>query len=105
MAYAIGPQKTSDAIGIMPREAAAAVSTIGRVRCVVASITASQGCKPLAMSISIWSIRITELRMIIPLSAMMPRIATKPIGVPVGNSASTTPIRPNGATLITRNTF
>jgi hypothetical protein len=35
-----------------------------------------------------------------PLSAMMPRIATKPIGVPVGNNAMTTPIRPNGATLI-----
>ena len=57
------------------------------------------------MSMSIWSIRITELRMIIPLRAMIPRIATKPIGVPVGNSAATTPIRPRGATLITRNIF
>ena len=46
------------------------------------------------MSMSIWSIRITELRMIIPLNAMMPRMATKPIGVPVGNKAATTPIKP-----------
>ena len=38
IAQAIGPQKTSDAIGIMPSEAAAAVNTIGRSRCVVASI-------------------------------------------------------------------
>src|SRR6516165_7965242 len=89
----------------MPSEAAAAVSTIGRSRWVVASITASQGCSPLARSMSIWSTRITELRMIMPLSAMMPRIATNPIGVPVGNSANTTPIRPSGATLITRNIF
>jgi len=89
----------------MPREAAAAVSTIGRMRCVVASITASQGCKPLAMSMSIWSIRITEFLMIIPLRAMIPRIATKPIGVPVGSNAMTTPIRPSGATLIARNIF
>ncbi|MNP02892.1 hypothetical protein D3C76_947570 [compost metagenome] len=40
-----------------------------------------------------------------PISARMPRIATKPIGVPVGTSASTTPIRPSGATLATRNIF
>ena len=40
-----------------------------------------------------------------PLNAMMPRIATKPIGVLVGNNAMTTPIRPNGATLMTRNIF
>ena len=89
----------------MPSEAAAAVSTIGRKRFVVASTTASQGCRPLAISMSIWSIRITELRMIIPLKAMIPRIATKPIGVPVDNKAATTPIRPSGATLITRNNF
>jgi phospholipid transport system substrate-binding protein len=64
-------RNTSEAIGIIPSEAAAAVSTIGRMRFVVASITASQGCKPLAMSISIWSIRITELRMIMPLRAII----------------------------------
>jgi hypothetical protein len=45
------------------------------------------------------------LRMIILLSAIMPRIATKPIGVPVGSNAITTPIRPNDATLITRNSI
>jgi len=62
----------------MPKEAAAAVSTIGRKRCVVASITASQGRNPLARSMSIWTIRITELRMIMPLNAIMPRMATNP---------------------------
>ena len=36
------------AIGIMPRIAAAAVSRIGRNRCVVASTTASQGWRPFA---------------------------------------------------------
>ena len=40
-----------------------------------------------------------------PISATMPRIATKPSGVPVGSSAATTPIRPSGATLITRKSF
>jgi hypothetical protein len=42
----------------MPREAAEAVSTIGRKPCAVASVTASQRCSPLARSMSIWSIRI-----------------------------------------------
>lgn len=41
--------------------------------------------------------------MIMPASAIVPRIATKPMGVWVGSSAATTPIRPNGATLTTRN--
>ena len=41
----------------------------------------------------------------IPISASTPRRATKPNGVPVGNSATTTPINPKGATLTTRNSF
>ncbi|MCY1175481.1 hypothetical protein D9M73_157230 [compost metagenome] len=43
--------------------------------------------------------------MMIPISARIPRIATKPMGVPVGTSAITTPISPSGATLATRNSF
>ena len=43
--------------------------------------------------------------MMMPTSASTPRIATKPMGVPVGTSASTTPISPSGATLATRNIF
>ncbi|MNG06826.1 hypothetical protein D3C84_900950 [compost metagenome] len=89
----------------MPMLAAAAVNRIGRRRCSVASTTASQGDEPCATKASIWVTRITELRMMMPISARMPRIATKPIGVPVGTSASTTPIRPSGATLATRNIF
>ncbi|MNL17964.1 hypothetical protein D3C87_1390870 [compost metagenome] len=89
----------------MPRLAAAAVSRIGRRRCSVASSTASHCEEPSATNASIWVTRITELRMMMPISARMPRIATKPIGVPVGTSASTTPIKPSGATLATRNIF
>ncbi|KEF90283.1 hypothetical protein RLJV_23575 [Pseudomonas aeruginosa] len=40
--------------------------------------------------------------MMMPISARIPRIATKPIGVPVGSNAATTPISPSGATLATR---
>jgi hypothetical protein len=69
----------------------------------VASITAFHLSRPAAMFVSIWSMRMTEFRMIMPLSAMMPRIATKPNGVPVDSNAATTPISPNGATLTTRN--
>lgn len=43
--------------------------------------------------------------MMMPISARIPRIATKPIGVPVGSNAATTPISPSGATLATRNSF
>ena len=88
-------------IGIMPRIAAAAVSMIGRNLWVVASITAFQGSTPCARSCSIWWTRITELRMIMPASAMMPSVAMKPIGVLVVSSAVATPMRPSGATLIT----
>ena len=40
-----------------------------------------------AMSWSIWSTRITELRMMIPDSAIVPSIATKPNGLPNASSA------------------
>ena len=40
MAYAIGPQKTVGAMGIMPNIAAVAVNRMGRKRCEVASMTA-----------------------------------------------------------------
>ncbi|KAF1068139.1 MAG: hypothetical protein GAK45_01452 [Pseudomonas citronellolis] len=43
--------------------------------------------------------------MMMPISARIPRIATKPIGVPVGSSAATTPINPSGATLATSSIF
>ena len=39
--------------------------------------------------------------MIMPASAMIPRMAMKPIGVLVVSSAIATPMRPSGATLIT----
>ena len=78
-------------IGIMPRIAAAAVSMIGRNLWVVASITAFQGSTPCARSCSIWWTRITELRMIMPASAMMPSVAMKPIGVFVVSSAAGDP--------------
>ena len=69
MAKAIGPQKTSRAIGIMPRMAAAAVSRIGRRRCRWRSITASQAGLPCGEGSSICTTRITELRMMMPISA------------------------------------
>ena len=91
------------AIGTMPRIAAAAVSRIGRKRCVVASTTASQGWRPCAFSVSTWSTRITELRAIMPVRASTPSSATKPSGLPESRRAATTPMRPSGATLSTRN--
>ncbi|MNJ71836.1 hypothetical protein D3C77_684280 [compost metagenome] len=45
------------------------------------------------------------MRMMMPINARIPRIATKPMGVPVGTSARTTPIKPSGATLATRKSF
>src|SRR5262249_10242502 len=38
-----------------------------------------------------------------PSSARIPRRATKPSGLPDNSSAATTPIKPSGATLNTRN--
>jgi hypothetical protein len=53
MVIAIGPQKALRASGIMPRIAAAAVSTTGRARRTVASMMARYRSWPAAMSRSI----------------------------------------------------
>jgi hypothetical protein len=66
IATAIGPQKTLRVSGIIARIAAAAVSMIGRKRRTVDPTIASQAGLPAFSSCSIWSTRITELRMIIP---------------------------------------
>ena len=47
---------------------------------------------PSLRNCSICMIRITELRIRMPISASTPRIATKPSGAPLGSSAATTPI-------------
>jgi hypothetical protein len=47
----------------------------------------------LAVPANLAAIRITELRIRIPISASTPRIATKPRGAPLGSRAITTPIR------------
>ena len=80
IATAIGPKNTLRDSGIIASTAASAVNTIGRKRRTVASIIACHGLSPAAMSCSIWSTRITELRMIIPDNAMVPSMATKPNG-------------------------
>jgi hypothetical protein len=49
-----------------------AVSMIGRKRETVASTAASHTPRPCARSVSIWSIRMTALRAIMPTSAKMP---------------------------------
>src|SRR6516164_8353068 len=64
IANAMGPQNTVGAIGIIPRVAAEAVSRIGRVRWIAAITMASQGWCPAAISVPIWSMRMTELRAI-----------------------------------------
>ncbi len=97
IATAIGPKKSLRVSGIIASTAAAAVSTIGRKRRTVAPTIASHGAAPAAMSCSIWSTRITELRMMMPDSAIVPSIATKPNGLPKASSASVTPISPSGA--------
>src|SRR5262249_42556890 len=45
----------------------------------------------------------TAFLVIMPSSARMPRMATKPSGLPDTSSAATTPISPSGPTLSTRN--
>ena len=40
--------------------------------------------------------------MIMPASAMIPRMAMNPIGVPVASRMAATPMSPSGATLTTR---
>ena len=62
MATAMGPQNTLRDSGIMASTAAAAVNTMGRSLCTAASTIASQADTPRARPLSIWSIRITELR-------------------------------------------
>src|SRR6516164_7271499 len=104
IANAIGPQNTVGAIGIMPSDAAEAVSKMGRVRWIAAVTTASHTCSPASICLPTSSMRITELRAIMPTSASTPRIATKPSGFCASSNAPTTPIRPSGATLSTSNT-
>src|ERR1700742_4805259 len=81
MVIAIGPQNAERDNGIMARIAASAVSTTGRARRTVASTMASRRRAPWLTSDSIWSTRITPLRMIMPMSAINPRSATKPNGL------------------------
>jgi len=96
MATAMGPQKTERDRGIMASAAAAAVSTMGRQRRTAESMMASHGAEPSLMSCSIWSTRITELRMIMPNSAMTPRLATKPSGRCSSSKAKAAPATPSG---------
>ena len=93
----MGPQNTCLEIGISARLAAAAVSRIGRARLSEASNTACHWLRPCASSAWISWTRMIELRIRIPISARMPRIATKPMGTPKGTSVATTPMRPRGA--------
>ena len=96
MAKAIGPQKMVGAIGIRPSTVEMAVSTSGVRRLPQAVITASITLLPAARSSSMETIRITAFLAIMPISARMPRIATKPSGRLNSSSAATTPIRPSG---------
>ena len=96
IATAIGPQNTLRDSGIIASTAAAAVSTIGRKRRTADSTIASQVGTPRERSCSIWSIRITELRMIMPISAITPSSATKPNGRSSNSSAAATPAMPSG---------
>src|SRR3954469_3596904 len=97
MVIAIGPQNAERDSGIMARIAASAVSTTGRARRTVASTIASLRVRPAATSVSIWSTRITALRMIMPASAIRPNSATKPNGWLATLSASEAPMMPSGA--------
>ncbi len=101
IATAIGPQNTLRDSGIIASTAAAAVSTIGRRRRTADSTIASQAGTPAARSLSIWSIRITELRWIIPISAITPSSATKPNGRFSNSSAPATPAMPSGPVMNT----
>ncbi len=96
IATAMGPQKTERDRGIMASTAAAAVSTMGRSRRTADSTIASQVGMPLARSCSIWSIRITELRWIMPMRAITPSRATNPNGRPSSRRAPATPAMPSG---------
>ncbi|KAG0754952.1 hypothetical protein G6F22_020787 [Rhizopus arrhizus] len=52
---------------------------------------------PASMSCWIWSIRITELRMIMPASAIVPSSATKPNGARNSSRNRVAPMMPSGA--------
>ncbi len=104
IATAIGPKNTERDSGIIASTAASAVSTIGRKRRTVASMIASHAGLPCAMSCSIWSTRITELRMIMPNSAIVPSIATNPNGTRSNSRNRLTPISPSGAVSHTSST-
>jgi hypothetical protein len=97
MATAMGPKNTLRDNGIIASTAAIAVRTMGRKRRTVASIRALYGVLPAAMSCSIWSVRMMELRMIMPDSAMAPSMATKPKGTRNTSRNRVMPIRPSGA--------
>src|SRR5438874_2576095 len=94
MVMAMGPQKMLPASGIMPRMAARAVRTTGRARRTVAPMIARWRPWPAEISRSIWSTRITVLRMIMPASAISPSRATKPNGdaVPGGDGQRRQPL-------------
>src|ERR1700737_1394350 len=68
-----------------------------RARRTVASTIASLRVRPWATSVSIWSTKITALRMIIPASAINPSSATKPNGWLARFSPSEAPTMPSGA--------
>ena len=72
IAHAIGPQNVERVSGIIARIAASAVSEIGRRRRTADSTIASHSEQPRARSLSICAIRITELRRIMPNSAITP---------------------------------
>ena len=73
MVKAIGPQNALSLSGIIARIAASAVSATGRARRMVENTIASRRVRPRSLtSASIWSIRITVLRMSMPASAIRP---------------------------------
>ena len=98
IATAIGPKKSLRTSGISASTAAAAVSTIGRKRRTVAPTTASHGACPAAMSWSIWSTRMIELRMMMPGERDRPEHARRSRTACRTRAArATTPMRPSGA--------
>ena len=97
MAMAIDPQKRLPASGIIASTAAMAVRRIGRSRLSAACSTASRTPSPACSCCLIWSINMTELRMMMPNSAMIPSMTTKPNGRFVMSSPAVTPIMPSGA--------
>ena len=82
----------------MARIAASAVSATGRARRIVENTIASRRVSPRSRtSVSIWSTRMTVLRMSMPASAISPSSATKPNGLWARLSAIEAPTMPSGA--------